>query len=641
MSTASSSPGESSSAGGAAEGSDEGRRGGGDQEEEEEEDEEEEDVEAGDSKVDMGDLNANSTKQGGGPTRRLTDLLSDAGRFAYCGLVTAALKQLFTDTAADLDFAKHSLQYLLDHLALPKTVGEVMELTLTGDSGAGSEAGYRQLLREEPVLQRSAVPLVQDLVTLAVHGGSYDARTRVLISHVSCHLHVSLDLMEMLEESVLEYLTEDALPSSPEEEERQQKVKKMAKVRRYTMIGLATLGGGAVLGLTGGLAAPFIGAGLGSLLGAGTITAFSSTAGVAVVGSLFGAAGAGLTGFKMKKRVGDVEEFEFEDLTVGNSLHITIAISGWLSKDVPNFTDPWASLYHSREQYALRYESTYLLELGHTLDYLLQFAFSIAVQESLKYTVLAGIISAVMWPASLVTLASVIDNPWGVCCRRSAQVGRQLASVLLQREHGRRPVTLMGYSLGARVIYYCLLELAQIKNNAGIIQDVILLGAPVSANPEQWKEFGAVVSGRIINGYCQKDWLLHFLYRTSSAKLHIAGLEPVKWIDRRMCNFDFSDIVSGHMDYAKKLDLILKTLGVRVRDPSRSGFSVTKSSSYFPTAAAPVKTADHRAAASASTAKPLRRCVSEPALPTPKPQDLENKKASPLSSSAASSTCNL
>ena len=43
----------------------------------------------------------------------------------------------------------------------------------------------------------------------------------------------------------------------------------MARYRRYTMIGLATLGGGAVLGLTGGLAAPFIGAGLGSLLGAG------------------------------------------------------------------------------------------------------------------------------------------------------------------------------------------------------------------------------------------------------------------------------------------------------------------------------------------------------------------------------------
>lgn len=44
----------------------------------------------------------------------------------------------------------------------------------------------------------------------------------------------------------------------------------------------------------------------------------------------------------------------------------------------------------SLSQYALRYESQYLLELGNTLDYLLQFAFSMALQESLKYTVLAG-----------------------------------------------------------------------------------------------------------------------------------------------------------------------------------------------------------------------------------------------------------
>ncbi len=31
------------------------------------------------------------------------------------------------------------------------------------------------------------------------------------------------------------------------------------KIKRYALVGLATLGGGAVLGLTGGLAAPLIG----------------------------------------------------------------------------------------------------------------------------------------------------------------------------------------------------------------------------------------------------------------------------------------------------------------------------------------------------------------------------------------------
>lgn len=33
-----------------------------------------------------------------------------------------------------------------------------------------------------------------------------------------------------------------------------------------------------------------------------------------MIGSLFGVAGAGLSGFKMKRRVGEVEEFEFRPL---------------------------------------------------------------------------------------------------------------------------------------------------------------------------------------------------------------------------------------------------------------------------------------------------------------------------------------
>ncbi|KAL1442550.1 hypothetical protein MTO96_046366, partial [Rhipicephalus appendiculatus] len=39
------------------------------------------------------------------------------------------------------------------------------------------------------------------------------------------------------------------------------------------------------------------------------------------------------------------------------------------------------------------------------------------------------------WPATLVMVAGVIDNPWGVCNRRSAgEVGRHLAEILLARQ---------------------------------------------------------------------------------------------------------------------------------------------------------------------------------------------------------------
>lgn len=63
------------------------------------------------------------------------------------------------------------------------------------------------------------------------------------------------------------------------------------------MIGFASVGGGIILGLTGGLAAPLIGSGLATVLGSSAIIgAIGTLGGSAIVGSLFGVAGASLTG---------------------------------------------------------------------------------------------------------------------------------------------------------------------------------------------------------------------------------------------------------------------------------------------------------------------------------------------------------
>lgn len=45
-----------------------------------------------------------------------------------------------------------------------------------------------------------------------------------------------------------------------------------------------------------------------------------------------------------------------------------------------------------------------------------------------------GIVTALTWPASLLAVASVIDNPWSVCLSRSAEVGKHLAQVLRSRQ---------------------------------------------------------------------------------------------------------------------------------------------------------------------------------------------------------------
>lgn len=101
-------------------------------------------------------------------------------------------------------------------------------------------------------------------------------------------------------------------------------------------------------GVTGGLAAPLIATGVGAIIGTAGGAALGSMAGVAVIGSLFGVAGAGLTGYKMKNRVGGIEQFEFDVLSEGSQMTVTLAISGWISKKGNEGTvvNPSISAYH-------------------------------------------------------------------------------------------------------------------------------------------------------------------------------------------------------------------------------------------------------------------------------------------------------
>uniref|UniRef100_A0A8D2L9W4 Transmembrane and coiled-coil domains 4 n=1 Tax=Varanus komodoensis TaxID=61221 RepID=A0A8D2L9W4_VARKO len=452
--------------------------------------------------------------------------LGESGKFAYTALCGLSLASLFPEPE-ESSYRQAVVEALVEWLQLPEGVLPVMQAFAGGLGGEGTET-FAQILLKEPLLKDDARAITQDLVSFSLKDGHYDARMRVLLSHVTQLLKIPLEELEASEEHLLE-----CTPSS---------------------------------GLTGGLAAPLVATGAAAVIGSAGAAALGSAAGIAVMASLFGAAGAGLTGYKMKKRVGAIEEFEFLPLTEGKQLHIAIAVTGWLSPGkYGSFVTPWGSLLQSREQYCLAWESKYLVELGNAFNTLLNGLVNVVGQEALKYTVLSGIVTALALPASLLTVASVIDNPWGVCLHRSAEVGKHLAQILLGRHQGRRPVTLVGFSLGARVIYFCLQEMAKEEDCRGIVEDVVLLGAPVEGDATCWKPITKVVSGKIVNGYCRGDWLLSLVYRTSSAQLNVAGLQPVNLDDRRMVNVDLSSVVSGHLDYMKQMDTILKAVGLRTK----------------------------------------------------------------------------
>ncbi|XP_055467303.1 transmembrane and coiled-coil domain-containing protein 4 [Psammomys obesus] len=490
--------------------------------------------------------------------------LTEANRFAYAALCGISLSQLFPEPEQS-PFCTEFVTGLVKWLHLSEAVLPTMTAFASGLGGEEADI-FAQTLLKDPILKGDPSAITQDLLSFSLKDGRYDARARVLVCHVTSLLQVPMEELDILEEAFLESLKDTGEEESETAEASRKKKEKRRKWKRYLLIGLATVGGGTVIGVTGGLAAPLVAAGAATIIGSAGAAALGSVAGIAVMTSLFGAAGAGLTGYKMKKRVGAIEEFMFLPLTEGRQLHITIAITGWLgSGRYRTFSAPWMALARSQEQYCLAWEAKYLMELGNALETILSGLANMVAQEALKYTMLSGIVAALTWPASLLSVANVIDNPWGVCLHRSAEVGKHLAHILLSRQQGQRPVTLVGFSLGARVIYFCLQEMAQEQNCQGIIEDVVLLGAPVEGDPKYWEPFRKVVSRRIVNGYCRGDWLLSFVYRTSSVQLRVAGLQPVLLQDRRMENVDLSSVVNGHLDYAKQMDVILKAVGIRTK----------------------------------------------------------------------------
>ncbi|TDH10925.1 hypothetical protein EPR50_G00079910 [Perca flavescens] len=518
---------------------------------------------------------AGTTQDGPGdpsPEEIISRQLTEQGRFAYAALCGVSLGQLFTGPENSV-FRDKYLQGLVRWLNLDESVMPVMGAFLSGLGFEGSDT-FLSILQAEPLLASGATPIIQDLVSFSVKDGQYDARSRVLIRHVSCLLRVFPQQLEEFEETLGERLRE-AGEESEEESSLRLRRERGRKLRRYLLIGLATVGGGTVIGVTGGLAAPLVAAGASAVLGAGGAAALGSATGIAIMASLFGAAGAGLTGYKMNKCVGAIEEFEFLPLRSGKHLHLTIAVTGWLcGGKYSSFQAPWCSLGECGEQYCLVWESRFLKDLGSAMASLLDGLVSMVAQEALKYTVLSGIVAALTWPASLLAAASVIDNPWCVCLNRSAEVGKHLAQVLRSRQQGKRPVSLIGFSLGARVIYYCLQELANDKGSEGVVEDVVLLGAPVDGSEKAWERMSRVVAGKIVNGYCRGDWLLGFLYRSSSAQMSVAGLQPINIQDRRIINVDLSSVVKGHLDYMRQMDTILVAVGVPTKEVPGASFSL-------------------------------------------------------------------
>ncbi|CAM9221456.1 unnamed protein product, partial [Ectocarpus fasciculatus] len=176
------------------------------------------------------------------------------------------------------------------------------------------------------------------------------------------------------------------------------------------------------------------------------------------------------------------------------------------------------------EEYILQWERTELADLNKKIRSMLEGKLiAHAVSAALSHFALTALWGSFAWGSFVLDEIAELDGPWAVALDRSKQAGRILARLLLSN----KPVTLIGYSMGARVIYHCLAELdACVPNVAGrgIVENVVLMGTPVSTDYAGWSACRRVVSGRLINCYSRKDWFLALMYRTNMYEPTVAGL---------------------------------------------------------------------------------------------------------------------
>ncbi|KAF9971014.1 hypothetical protein BGZ73_006108 [Actinomortierella ambigua] len=424
--------------------------------------------------------------------------------------------------------------------------------------------------------------MIADLFLIAIGDSVYDSRARALLKTVGRHLGLEWAEIVEMEHAIMKQLQQNSVAAASgsaggggggdllrvDTKSRNAETRK----RRMIMMGLATVGGGLVLGLSAGLFAPLIGAGIGAVLTSAHITGATATAasaflagsgGVAVITSGAAVTGSGLAMKKMARRTAGIDTFEFITVHDNTRANVILTIAGWLDIGDEDATLPFSTLEPSNGDHtALLWEPEMLMNLGSALGLLTSEILTLTAQEILKHTLLGGLLSALAWPMALTRLGYLIDNPWSNALDRAKLAGLVLADCLVMRSFlGFRPVTLVGYSLGARVIFYCLIELARL-DAFGIVEDVFLFGAPVTASSTQWRQAQSVVAGDFVNGYLKNDWVLGFLFRATTGGLGtVAGLRPLQNVGDRIRNVDLTGSVDGHMDYRLKIPTLMRKVG--------------------------------------------------------------------------------
>lgn len=225
--------------------------------------------------------------------------------------------------------------------------------------------------------------------------GYYDARSRSLLLRFASIIDISKLEVYQFERRLIECLDMETTEKSIENKDEklsdqlfiQQQIKKEQE-KRLAYIGLATLAGSLAMGLSMGLLAPVIGAGIaagfttigvagtgGFLAGVGG-TALITTTGVAIGAKVGSKAGA--------RRVGDVHTFEFKPLHNNKRTNLIVTISGWMNGEMDDVRLPFSTVDPVMgDMFSLLWEPEMLQSMGQTIGILASEALSTSIQQLL------------------------------------------------------------------------------------------------------------------------------------------------------------------------------------------------------------------------------------------------------------------
>lgn len=216
-----------------------------------------------------------------------------------------------------------------------------------------------------------------DLFLVLIADSIYDARSRTLLERVGSSMEVSWLEICRFEKRVTDSLEmqEAANKETWDEAAHMENRRKLALKRRYMMMGLATVGGSLVIGLSAGLLAPVIGAGLAAgftTIGvAGTSGFLAGAGGTALITSGAAISGGTIAVRASNRRMGAVRTFEYRPLHNNKRVNLIVTVSGWMNGKIDDVRLPYSTVDPVMgDMYSVLWEPEMLTSMGDTINIL-------------------------------------------------------------------------------------------------------------------------------------------------------------------------------------------------------------------------------------------------------------------------------